>query len=430
MKNKYLLYAFLLTLTAVSLNYYFATFLPDFFKTFRIGFLTIVVTIGLGLSFRQGKGFVLPVKLLILAMVLSIFVSYLTWGQEIPLGVLITIPFLLWPTFFILLKIKVPIETIEKVILIFGFAYIIGYLYQFLHPTNVLFNLGMVDDEYKESRGIIRIIFPGVGVLWLITAMATTKLTSSSNYKPLWIVLMILGLVLPIMQATRSYIVPTVLIYIYHFSKYVSWTKKIIIITVLLVASMFIGNLEIPVFEGLLEQQEKTVDDGKKDIRYIAATYFATEFSPSPINQILGNGMGHERSNYGQFIKHLGQKGLFIPDIGIIGIYAYFGVIPIIAWIMIGYKIYSYRIPDKYMYVKYYFFYIYFGALVGSTFYHVHYLITSIFALYIFQTILEDKKSKIINKIKSLNKKDRQILKEILAYRSTKTQKKSVPEVP
>jgi hypothetical protein len=421
LKNKYLLYSFLLILTAVSLNYYFATFLPEFLKILRLGFLAIVVIIGLGFSFRQGRGFVLPVKLLILAMIMSIFISFLTWDQEIPLGFLITFPYLLWPIFFILLKIKVPIEMIEKVTIIFGLIYIFCYLYQFLNPSNVMFNTGMVDDEYVESRGIIRIIFPGVGVLWLTTAIATTKLTGNDKYKLFWFILVILGLLLPIMQATRSYIVPTVLIYIYHFTKFLSWTKKIIILSVFFIASMFIGNLEIPVINGLIEQQEKTVDDGTKDIRFIAATYFATEFSPTLINQLLGNGMGHERSRYGQFLKYLNQKGLYIPDVGIIGIYAYFGVIPIIAWIIIGYKIFTYQIPNKYIYVKYYFFYIFFGALVGSTFYHVHYLITTIFALYIFQFTLEYKKYGLITKIKSLNKRDLKILKNIFRSKSIKT---------
>ena len=421
MKNKNLIFAFLLILTAVSLNYYFATFLPGVFKAFRFGLLGIVVLIGIAVSFIKGKGFIVPIQLLTLAMLLSILVSYLTRGQSIPLGFLATIPFLLWPIFFLLLKIKVPIEMVEKVVICFGLTYIVCYFYQFANPYNVMFNLGMVEDEFRESRGIIRIIFPGAGVIWLFTAMATTKFTSENNrHKIFWSIILILGIILPFMQATRTYIAPTILIYGYHFAKTLSLSKKVVIGFVLVTTALFIGDLEIPVIEGILEQQEQQTDDGTKDIRYIAATYFLTEFSPSPINKILGNGIGHERSDYGQLMKQLAQKGLFIPDIGILGIYAWFGIIPIIAWAMIGYKVYTYKIPEKYIYLKYYFFYVYFGAITGSSFYHIHYLITSIFTLYIFQIIMFDKKHILIEKLKTLDKDKLRLLRKILDSTTSK----------
>jgi hypothetical protein len=421
LKNKTLIFCILIILTAVSLNYYFATFLPEIFKYFRIASLALAVAIGISLSFRKGPGFIVPIQLLTLAMLLSILVSYLTWGQSIPLGFLITIPFLLWPIFFILLKIEVPIDMIEKVIIIFGLIYIVCYFYQFANPYNVMFNLGMVDDEYRESRGIIRIIFPGAGVIWLLTCMTVTKLTdSASKYKFFWFILLILGIIIPFMQATRTYIVPTILIYCYHFAKNISLSKKIAISIVLVIGGVFLSDFEIPVIEGILEQQEKQTEDGTKDIRYIAGTYFLTEFSPTPINKILGNGMGHERSEYGQFIDNLGQKGLFIPDIGIFGIYSYFGIIPVIAWALIGYKVYKYKIPEKYIYIKYYFFYIYFCAITGSTFYHIHYLISTIFALYIFQTILYNKKKTLLDKIRKLDPQKIKLLKKLIESKISK----------
>jgi hypothetical protein len=415
LKNQRLLFIFLLVLTAVSLNYYFATFLPGVFKAFRIAFLGVMVVIGIGYSFRKAEGFIVPMQLLTLGMLLSILVSYLTRGQSIPLGFLITVPFLLWPIFFVLLKLKVPVEMIEKVIIWFGLAYIILYFFQFSNPYNVMFNLGMVEDEYRESRGVIRIIFPGAGAIWLFTALALTKFTrSTSLYKPFWAIILVLGIIIPFMQATRTYIAPTLLIYCYHFAKTLSLSKKVFIGFAFVFAALSVSDLEIPVIEGILEQSEEQSEDGTKDIRVIAATYFLTEFSPSPINKILGNGMGHERSSYGQLMKHLAQKGLFIPDIGILGIYAYFGILPVIAWIMIGYKVYTYKIPDKYIYLKYYFFYIYFGAITGSSFYHIHYLITSIFALYIFQVVVFDKKRILLDKLKSLDKSQLRLLKKLV----------------
>jgi hypothetical protein len=417
LKNQKLIFIFLLVLTAVSLNYYFANFLPGAFKAFRMGVLAVVVIIGLGYSFQKGKGFVVPVQLMILGMILSILVSYLSRGQDMSLGFLATLPFLAWPVFFLLLKLKVPVEMIEKVVIYFGLIYIVCYFFQFANPGKVLFSLGSGVEEFRETRGIIRIIFPGAGAIWLFTGLALTRFTSVDDlYKPFWFIILILCIIMPFMQATRTYIAPTILIYCYHFAKTLSLSKKVIIGFALVFAALSVSDLEIPVIQGILEQSEQQSEEGSKDIRVVAATYFLTEFSPSSINKILGNGMGHERSDYGQLMKQLAEKGLFIPDIGIFGIYAYFGILPIIGWCLIGYKVYTYRLPPKYIYLKYYFFYIYFGAITGGTFYHIHYMITTIFALYIFQIVVFDKKRILLDKLKQLDKSQLRLLKKLIDY--------------
>jgi hypothetical protein len=409
MKNKLIINLFLIVLTAVCLNYFFATFLPSGFKTVRFIILFLVISIGLGVSFKEGKYFDLPIKLLIISMLLSIIISFLTWNQPIYLGILITLPFLLWPIFFLLKKYEIPISLIENIVIIFGLIYIILYFYQFFYPHKVLFSIGMVDadEEYQESRGVIRIIFPGVGIFWLAVVIANCKLTGNNPYKLIWIFFVLMGLLIPLLQATRTYILPTILIYIYHYYKFLNISKKIVIVTVLIISTIYFIDYDIPVIEGIMEQQEKTMNDGKKDIRYVAGSFFLFDFSPTSINRIFGNGMGHERSSYGQYIKSLMGKGLHIPDVGLIGIYAYFGILPIIAWIIIGYKIFTYPINKKYIYVKYYFFFIFFGSITGSTFYHIHVLISSIFALYIFQTLLEKKYLPLLQKIKQLKKEEK-----------------------
>ncbi len=417
MKKEIYTVAFLIVLTLTGMNYFYATFLPEAFKAFKLVFLAIVVSLGLVYSFRETKGFNLPMQLLIFAMILSIFMAYLSWDQPIYLGFLVTLPYLIWPIYFVLLRMKIDITLLERVIMGFGVLYCISYFYQFFNPTNVLFNFGMVGEEYREVRGIIRIIFPGVGVFWLAVVISLSRVTHGTKHPYFYFIFICLGLLLPIMQATRTFIVPTFIIYFFHFAKHLSFGKKAFIsfifaIGFLLVASI-IDKVDIPVFQGLIDQQKKTMDDGTKDIRFVAAHYYAFELSPSFVNQIFGNGIGHERSSYGQFIKFLYSKGLFISDIGIIGIYAWFGVIPIIAWIIIAYKLYNYRLPPKFQYVKYYFFFVYFGALTGGTFYHINNILTSVYAFYIFQSVMYSKKIQWLEKLKKLNKEDLLLLKKM-----------------
>ena len=131
--------------------------------------------------------------------------------------------------------------------------------------------------------------------------------------------------------------------------------------------------------------------------------------------------MGHEREEYGQYIKQLAIKGYHASDVGIIGLFAYFGIIPIIIWLVVLAKILTIKIPEKYIYVKYYFFNVLFGAFVGSTLYHINFLMSNILALYVFQKSLENKEN-----MKLLKEKLIQILKK----KSTEISSENLNKLP
>ncbi|WP_194774698.1 hypothetical protein [Pararhodonellum marinum] len=365
--------------------------------------MILLLSAGLGLLyFNHKKGpFTLPVQLICIAMILSAFMAYLSWGQSPFLGILAIIPFFIWPIYFGLLKFEPPVKILENVVLMFGAIYILLYFYQFSNPSNILFNVGVSvrDDEFIESRGIIRVLFPGVGIFWLATYIALTKLTRNEPYKVIWAVMVVLGLIIPFMQATRTFILPTLLVFLYHFLKNISLGKKIAIGVLIVISGFFLLELAKPILEGLQESQERTTAEGTKDIRYIAAMYFLTEFPQSPVNYFFGNGMGHERGPYGQFIAHLAEKGFFISDIGIFGIYTYFGLLAVLGWILIFFKVFTLSVAPQFVYAKYYFFNVLFGAITGSTLYHPNYMITSVFALYIFQITMRPKHIEALKKI-------------------------------
>jgi len=163
----------------------------------------------------------------------------------------------------------------------------------------------------------------------------------------------------------------------------------------MIVAGIATLQYTMPLIEGMFEAQEKNMDDGTKYVRVLAVSYFLNDFSPSFVTQIFGNGMGHERANYGQVLKYLSQnKGFFISDIGVIGVYTYFGIFYVLAWLIIYYKILKLSISENYIYVKYFFFVSISGSLLGSSLFHPTSVISTIFALYIFEVYLKKEKSK------------------------------------
>lgn len=398
--TKQLKVLFVFLLVVISFNFFEARFLSKNIKLF-FWFLYIALSIALSLPFifRKRQGFVLPIQLIFLSMLISIFMAYISWGQSIMNSILATVPYMLWIFFFYLLEIKIPIKTIEKIILIYGIIYIILYFYQFTHPEPILFGYG--DEFSEEGRGIIRIRFPGGGIFYLASFMAINKLTTQKDKRWLWFLLSILGVVVTVMQVTRSDIFALSLLFFYHLVKDLAIFKKFIVIISfigLLFFLKFLYNSNNPIVEGIVEQQKSDIQAGENNIRVIEGNYFLTEFSPNNISRIFGNGVPYAlETEYALYVDKLtNERGFYFSDVGIIGMYAMFGILSVFAYILIWIKSFTLPIPKEFNYVKYYLWYLLITSLTSYYVFHSRYLIATVFALYIYQTIYEEKKETLI----------------------------------
>lgn len=387
--RKLLIYTFLFLISLISVNYFFAVFLPSAFKNLRFLFLIITSLWGIYLLFQPKYKSIydFPLKIIIFSMLFAAVMAWLTWDQPIYYGLLITLQFFIWPIYYILRQLKITISEIEFIVIFFSLLYTALYLYQFFNPSTVLFNEGMVEDEYREVRGIIRIIFPGAGFFWLGIYISITKLTSNkSKMYGFWFFMMVLGIVIQTMQVTRTFIIPIILVYLYHFTKTLSIKKKLIIVIAFMGLLIVAPNIDIPIIDGMIERTQQTADDGTKDIRYIATEFFISKFPPSILNYFFGNGIGHQGSGYGQYMQFLAsEKGYHISDIGIFGVYTYFGIFYVLGWAILAIMIINTPVSKDKVYVKYFFFNILFGAFTGSTLYHMNFIMAIIFALYILE---------------------------------------------
>lgn len=306
---------FVFILVVVSFRFFDAQLLNKSFTNYFV-FLYVLCTITISIPyiFPPRIGFIFPIQLIILSMMISIVMANISWEQNLSDSLIATVPLMLWFLFFYLLHIKIPIKTIEKIILIYGVIYIILFFYQLTHNQSVFFGSS---DEFREERGVTRISFAGQGIFFLASFIALNKLTTQKQSRWLWMLLSILGLVLPILQATRQYIIVVISIYLFHFIKSQSLIKKVFIIASFFgLLFYFVRHSDIPVVKGLIEAQEETTEEGKEYIRIVSGTYFLTEFSPDNFCRILGNGVpyGGENSDYGKFVGHLNKAGIYMSE--------------------------------------------------------------------------------------------------------------------
>lgn len=402
MKPK-LIVLFLSLLTIISLNFFDAKFINPKILNY-LEFLAVMGTVVISsyYMFKRKGGFVLPVQIIYLSILFSILMAYYSWGQSFKESILETSQYVLWPLFFLLLHLKVPIRTLEKIIMTISLVYIMLYFFQFANPYTVYFGKPISGgDEFSEQRGVVRIIFPGAGVFILSIFIAITKITQNAKNKWLYISFAIMGLIIPVMQVTRQFIAGVYLIYFFHFFKGQTFIRKGLILMAFIGGTVLLLNSDIPMIKGVIETQQRDSKLGEDYIRVQAGKYFLTDFSPNTLSKIFGNGApSWGISKYGKFEERLSiTHEYFLSDVGIIAVYAMFGIFAIIGFILMWYRSFVLPIPDPYVYAKYYLWYLLFTSFTWYSVYHYHYVITTIFVLYIYhKSHMDQKKWNIIER--------------------------------
>ena len=338
----------------------------------------------------QRGGFSTPVKLIVFSVILSMPMAYLSWGQGFRDSIIETTPSLIWILFFLLVHYKIPIKTIESIALICGLLYVLLFFFQLANSPTVLFGRSLWGEEFTVDRNVTRIIFPAAGVFIFTVFMAISKLTTQKKHRWFWIVLVVLGVLVPIIQVTRQFTMGILIFYLIHFIRRKNIIAKLAIAAgfflVLFIAIMYSKN---PMIEGMVSAQQRDLNLGSDYVRVQAGKYFLTDFSPNFVSRIFGNGMPNWGfSSYGIFVENLAvSKGYFHSDVGIIAVYSLFGVMAVIGYVLIWIKSFTVKVPEKYIYVKYYLWYLLLTSLTWFSVYSHHYLISTVFILYIYHTI-------------------------------------------
>jgi len=396
MSAKQIRLLFIILLLPISISFFEARFLPKSLVNYsNFLFCGIAFVVSLPFMFIRKRGFVFPIQLIVLAMVISLFMAQISWGQSISNSIKSTVPVSLWIFFFFLLKYKVEVKKLEWIIVGYGLIYIFLYYYQYRHSPNVIF--GGEEEYTDQDRGILRILFPGGGIFILMAFMALNKFTSGFRPKWLWLGLAISGLVITVLQVTRQAIFAVFILYLFHLLRDLNIFKKAIVLIAFAAAVWIIKDSRNPIIQGIMEAQTRDNQEGRKNnIRYVAATYFLNDFAPNKGSQWLGNGVPYALSSgYAILLERLADMyGFYLADVGLVGFYVMFGVLAVLAYVLIWVKSVIIPLPKDYYYVRYYLWYLLITSLTSNTVFHPNFLLTTVFALYIYQTVaIEEKPS-------------------------------------
>ena len=387
---------FVATLIICSINFFDLQILRgSFVRYIQFGFLLSAIAISFVYLFVNNSGFIFPVKLISFSILLSIFITKLTWGQDLADCLTGTIPVLIWVVFFYLRHLKFPISSIEKLIVGYGILYIVFYFFQFTHADK---NYFINTEEIDISRGITRIVFPGRGIFYLTVFIAINKLTFEKNNRWFWCILSIFGILITIMQVTRQFIFGIAIIYLFHFLKNQNLSKQILVTLLVVFAFFYVSESDSPIIQGLIKTQNDDLQSGSNYIRLKEATFFLKDYPYSNINRVLGMGIPYgDNSKYYKYSEfYQDYYGYYLSDVGLIAVYVMFGVFAVLGYLLIWVKSLSMKLPQKYFYLKYYMSFLIFTCLTSDTIYSTSDLVTTILVVYSFQTLYEAKNEKLI----------------------------------
>lgn len=291
-------------------------------------------------------------------------------------------------SYFLFHQMRLHKKFFEKLIFYFGIAYLLFYIIQFLVYPNVLFDVSMMKD-----RNTLRISLPGVTFAFLNYFYCLQQFFIKRSIK--YVIVMILTLIISILLGGRQvvFMLFFVTILFLLINRHVKYKPAILVLAVTGLISIYLSFQEV--FNAFVQTTVETKEAGSQYIRVRAASYFLFNFSPNEWTYIFGNGNPSGTSSYGRTIERLmDEQGFFISDVGMIGVYVYYGLFFVLGSIALLIKALTLKIHEQSKYIKYYLIMVLQAILTGTGFMRSEFIVAYCIMLYILD-ISASKKTKI-----------------------------------
>jgi hypothetical protein len=364
---------------ALSSMLFFAPRRIDETKTYYAYFVSLfllILLIALGFKKPEKNKFSTPVLLLVVSALISGVSAAFIWKQGLVDSFKAITFFMSYTLFFLLIMWEMRTEEIEKIVLVLALTYMVIDLFCFAFYPRIIFG----DISWYENRGFPRLRLSGVGFLFLFSFYSLSQYFQKR--KTIWLISVIASLIFIILTLTRTYIaISFVFLSLYAFRK----TKNIYKIGVAFVIGVVFLIISQQDFFKILSNQTVTeTSNFENDIRVRSAEFYLFEFSPNTFARIFGNGVPYSGSTYFSYMRYVTRnQGLFQSDIGYIGLYSQYGILTILAYLLIIIKTIRTSVPDEYLYCKYFLYFIFVISVIISSTFSTSFIIPILLALYL-----------------------------------------------
>lgn len=318
-----------------------------------------------------------------LAIFLSFFSAYYYYGQSFIQSTITSRTLIYYLGLWVLLLIRPSEKDIIKAFDVFSVLFLIVFLLNNFAPfviTNSKLQMildyksGKINYEYNSIARFFGNYIDGFQFIYLSFAYRVQKIIKSFNYRDFSKALFFFAIIFIVQN--RSNLLPSVIILIYGMIRVRSKYKPILMILFAIIV-VFFASLTFDQWYALFSQTTSELNNDDYN-RVKAFNYFFFEANPHWINNFIGNGV---LSSHTTSLKaNLMASGIYNSDMGFIGMWNYYGIIPIILYFVFIIKSFINKsIP---FYVKAVAFHILMGSLTIS-----HFMGNSSYSLWFFMFI-------------------------------------------
>jgi len=313
---------------------------------------------------RFKQHFKFEIILLLSGVVLGMFGARYSHDQSFLLSAWASVGLFFYLFYFFLHTLRIRPKEMENLLLTMAFIWIFLYAAQYAAFPRMLINL-----RVEEARGTIRIFLPGGAFAGTMFLFFLHNFFRTQN--KLYLIYCIIYLGIEVSKGTRSTLANQVFIIVIYvlFSKQIR--SRLAVVVLMMIGAVMFFFIFQDIFISLLEVSKTQSAQEGDDIRERAAKFFLTEFYSSPLYYFTGNGLSHMASAYGlKMWYYKSTFGYYQSDLGLIGAFTKFGVLYILAIILILRKIFITPIETKHLWLRYYALLLGIGAILGEPFSH------------------------------------------------------------
>ena len=313
------------------------------------------------------------VLMLIGSLVISMLMAELFWDQSFITSFKEYKYFYIFFLYFIPILLKIEPERLNRILVIlFGFSVVI-FLIDFVTFPDPLFSY-----RTEERREGMTIFFFGQGFTFLGGFYFLNKYLTEKKLLYLALFAVACGCLFLLTQSRMNLLALGLGFLLMLLTS--NFNKKYFIALVLVIFSIVIYT-STNIFSGVKEASKDQSLNYKDDIRLQAQNFFLTEFQGGTPTVIFGNGFPSADSKLGLESLRGNLLGYWTADVGLTGIFSYFGVLGVLIWLLLFYYVFKLKVSENSIYIKAYFLALISTAVTGYSIFDPGYMPSTILAL-------------------------------------------------
>ena len=380
LKNQLIVDGIIIAIIILFLKFFSLTLVDDNSKINSLGVIICGTLLGIFsiYKFLYKKGF--EKKLLdkfiffyIISIVISMFMANLFWDQPFINSFKEYKYFYIYFLYFIPFFLDVRPERLIRILIILFFLTLGIFLIDYVTFPDPLFAW-----RNEERRDGITIFFYGQGFTFLGGFYFLNKYFTEKKLIHLFLFVVACVCLFLLTQSRMNLLALGLGFLLILLTSDVS-KKYFIALTI--IVSITILYTSTNLFNGVKEVSKDQSQNYKDDIRLQAQNYFLSEFQGGTPTMIFGNGFPSAESKLGLESLRGNLLGYWTADVGLTGIFSYFGLLGVLIWLFLFYYVFKIKVSKNSMFIKAYFLALLSTAITGYSIFDPGYMPSTVVAL-------------------------------------------------